>query len=238
MADTVAALRRTVRSAGLEPDDLAAVLLVGGSSRIPLVAQLVSMELGRPVAVDTDQSTSVAAGAALAAFDARQVITRADPPTRPVMTTAPLTSPRSRGRKRPKIVVGAAGIMAIGVAALAAVTWPDRSTGTTAPGEPNQTATAPNAPAELNVRATVPRNPAMSPSRTASSAPTTTPASASKPAITAATTTVMPRVEPPSPIIEPSVTTTFSVPPPSVTSSTETPPPPPPVPPSTRPPST
>jgi molecular chaperone DnaK (HSP70) len=235
LADTVDALRRTVRSAGLEPDDLAAVLLVGGSSRIPLVAQLISVELGRPVAVDTDQSTSVATGAALAAFDTRPVITRTDPPTRPVVTTAPLPAPAPRRRKGPKIVVGAAGIMAIGVAALAAVTWTDRSTGTTTPGEPNQTVPAPKAPAELNVRATVPRNTATSPSRTTTTAPSTTPVAASKPTTTAATTTALPRVEPPTPVVEPPVTTTFSPPPPSVTSSPETPPPP--DPPSTRPPS-
>ena len=36
--ETVAALRRAVRSAGLAPEQLTAVLLVGGSSRIPLVA--------------------------------------------------------------------------------------------------------------------------------------------------------------------------------------------------------
>lgn len=233
LVDTVEALRRTVRSAGLEPDDLAGVLLVGGSSRIPLVAQLISAELGRPVAVDTDQSTSVATGAALAAFDARPAITRADPPTRPVVTTAPLSAPRSRRRRRPKIVVGTAGIMAIGVAALAAVAWTDRSTGTTTPAEPNQTATVPNAPAELNVRATVPQSPVTSPSRTTASTSTTTPASASRPATSAATTTAVPRAEPPTPVVVPPATTTFSPPQPSVTSSTEIPPPP--DPPSTHP---
>jgi molecular chaperone DnaK (HSP70) len=231
LVDTVEALRRTVRSAGLEPDDLAGVLLVGGSSRIPLVAQLISTELGRPVAVDTDQSTSVATGAALAAFDARPVIRRVAPPSRPVVTTAPLSTPRSR-RRRPKIVVGAAGIMAIGVAALAAVAWTDRSTGTTAPGEPNQTATVPNAPAELNVRVTVPHNPVTSSARTASSTPSSTPASATKPATSAATTTPAPRAEPPT-VVVPPVTTTFSPPEPSVTSSTQVPPPP--DPPSTHP---
>jgi len=46
---------------------LDAVLLVGGSSRIPLIAQLVSAELGRPVAVDADPKTTTATGAALAA---------------------------------------------------------------------------------------------------------------------------------------------------------------------------
>jgi molecular chaperone DnaK (HSP70) len=63
---TVDALRRTVESAALDAADLQAVLLVGGSSRIPLVAQMISGELGRPVAVDSDPKTSIATGAALA----------------------------------------------------------------------------------------------------------------------------------------------------------------------------
>ncbi|GAA1309866.1 Hsp70 family protein [Pseudonocardia xinjiangensis] len=64
--DTVAALRRAVASAGLIPEELTAVLLVGGSSRIPLVGQLVSEQLGRPVAVDADPKNAIAKGAALA----------------------------------------------------------------------------------------------------------------------------------------------------------------------------
>ncbi|HVL85087.1 MAG TPA: Hsp70 family protein [Pseudonocardia sp.] len=65
--DSVEALRRAVDSAGLDSADLTAVLLVGGSSRIPLVAQLVSAEFGRPVAVDADPKNAIALGAALAA---------------------------------------------------------------------------------------------------------------------------------------------------------------------------
>ncbi|MFN2478019.1 MAG: Hsp70 family protein, partial [Pseudonocardiaceae bacterium] len=65
---TIEALRRALRSADLEPHDLDAVLLVGGSSRIPLVAQLVSAELGRPVAIDTDPKAAIALGAALSAL--------------------------------------------------------------------------------------------------------------------------------------------------------------------------
>ena len=64
--ETVEALRRAVDSAGLAPEQLSAVLLVGGSSRIPLVAQLVSEQLGRPVAVDADPKNAIAKGAALA----------------------------------------------------------------------------------------------------------------------------------------------------------------------------
>jgi molecular chaperone DnaK len=66
LEETILSLRRAVGSAGLTPDDLSAVLLVGGSSRIPLVSQLVSDELGRPVAVDADPKTAIAMGAALA----------------------------------------------------------------------------------------------------------------------------------------------------------------------------
>ncbi|MGQ0576321.1 MAG: Hsp70 family protein [Pseudonocardia sp.] len=64
--ETVSALRRAVSSAGLAPEALTAVLLVGGSSRIPLVSQMVSDQLGRPVAVDADPKNAIAKGAALA----------------------------------------------------------------------------------------------------------------------------------------------------------------------------
>ncbi len=64
--ETVKALRGAVTSAELTPEQLTAVLLVGGSSRIPLVTQLVSEGLGRPVAVDADPKNAIAKGAALA----------------------------------------------------------------------------------------------------------------------------------------------------------------------------
>ncbi|MEY2588610.1 MAG: hypothetical protein QOJ67_594 [Acidimicrobiaceae bacterium] len=67
LSETITALRRALRSAEVEPAQVQAVLLVGGSSRMPLVGQLVSAELGRPVAVDTHPKHSVALGAAIAA---------------------------------------------------------------------------------------------------------------------------------------------------------------------------
>ncbi|MGH4006654.1 MAG: Hsp70 family protein, partial [Pseudonocardiaceae bacterium] len=68
VAETVDALRRALQSADVGPEDLDVVLLVGGSSRVPLVAQLVSAELGRPVAVDADPTAAIALGAALSAL--------------------------------------------------------------------------------------------------------------------------------------------------------------------------
>lgn len=67
LASTIAALRRALRSARLEPEQISTVLLVGGSSRIPLVAQMVSSALERPVAVDAHPKHAIALGAALAA---------------------------------------------------------------------------------------------------------------------------------------------------------------------------
>ena len=66
VAETVGAMRRALRSATVDPSDLTAIVLVGGSSRIPLVAQLLSSEFSRPLALDTHPKHDVALGAALA----------------------------------------------------------------------------------------------------------------------------------------------------------------------------
>ena len=63
--DSIGALRLAVESAGIDPADVNAVLLVGGSSRIPLVAQMVGSELARPVNVDTHPKLTIALGAAV-----------------------------------------------------------------------------------------------------------------------------------------------------------------------------
>lgn len=65
--DTVDALEQSLAQLELEPADLTAVLLIGGSSRIPLVAQLISEQLDRPIAVDADPKSSICLGAAVSA---------------------------------------------------------------------------------------------------------------------------------------------------------------------------
>jgi hypothetical protein len=65
LTETVQALGRTLESAGVTPADLDGVLVIGGSSRIPLVTELLEAQLGRPVAVDADCQTAIALGAAL-----------------------------------------------------------------------------------------------------------------------------------------------------------------------------
>lgn len=64
--ETVHALERSLRSINVEPAELSAVLLIGGSSRIPLVAGMISVELDRPIAVDADPKSSICLGAAVA----------------------------------------------------------------------------------------------------------------------------------------------------------------------------
>ena len=81
LAETVTAMERTMRSAQLSGRDIDHVLLVGGSSRIPLVGQLVSAGLGRPVAIDAHPKHAIALGAAHVAARASGVAT-ADAHTR------------------------------------------------------------------------------------------------------------------------------------------------------------
>lgn len=82
---TVVALGRTLRSAGVEVEELDAILLVGGSSRIPLVAQMLTEALGRPVAVDTHPKYAVALGAATLAAQQRARVPDAVEAARPCL---------------------------------------------------------------------------------------------------------------------------------------------------------
>lgn len=138
LAETTSVLSRTLRSGGVEPDQVKAVLLVGGSSRIPLVGQLVAAEMGRPVAVDVHPKHAVALGAALHAASAvpapapapapvvpelpRTVAPPAAPPVTPapaVPTVADARPPAAASRGRGRLLAGAAvALVAVVVAAV------------------------------------------------------------------------------------------------------------------------
>jgi actin-like ATPase involved in cell morphogenesis len=82
---TIGAMERTLCSSQLSAADLDAVLLVGGSSRIPLVAEMLTEALHRPIVVDTHPKYAVALGAAaLAAKSAEQPVS----PVPPTETTS------------------------------------------------------------------------------------------------------------------------------------------------------
>ena len=64
LEDTLDVLRRTVAGAGIGYADLSRVVLVGGSSRIPLVADMVRTETGRTVVLEAEPKLAIARGAA------------------------------------------------------------------------------------------------------------------------------------------------------------------------------
>jgi actin-like ATPase involved in cell morphogenesis len=108
LSDTITAMNRALRSAEVKPDDVTAVLLVGGSSRTPLVAELVSSVLGRPVAVDAHPKYGVALGAAITAAH-RALGDSATGASAPIAAQGP--GPGSAG------ALGAAGAAAAGAVA-------------------------------------------------------------------------------------------------------------------------
>jgi len=67
LRNTLDAMEKTVESAGITPSDLSVILLVGGSSRIPIVNQLVTNRFGRPVAIDRHPNYTTALGASMVA---------------------------------------------------------------------------------------------------------------------------------------------------------------------------
>jgi molecular chaperone DnaK len=62
---TVEAMHRAFGSAEVVASELDAIVLTGGSSRIPLVSRLITAEFGRAPASDADPKVAVAIGAAL-----------------------------------------------------------------------------------------------------------------------------------------------------------------------------
>ncbi len=85
---TVRCMRRALESASVTPEDVRTVVLVGGSARIPLVAEALGVEFGRPVTVSTQPKLAVALGAALLAGGVLPT-----PPPRPEEATGPAPGP-------------------------------------------------------------------------------------------------------------------------------------------------
>ena len=99
LEETVAAVRRALRSAALSPDELAAIVLVGGSSRIPLVSEVLVSAFGRPLAVDTHPKHDIALGAASLGDPGA-------PAVAPAVETPAGPGPLPEPVRRPRVVPG------------------------------------------------------------------------------------------------------------------------------------
>jgi molecular chaperone DnaK len=124
LADTLAALDRAVASAGVPMTDVEGVLLVGGTSRIPLVAEIVGSHTGRPLLSEADRKQVVVLGAA--GGDAIQTdapAAGAEVPAPPVTSKSATKPSESVSKKRgvPQLGLAARAAAAAGVAGVAGV---------------------------------------------------------------------------------------------------------------------
>jgi actin-like ATPase involved in cell morphogenesis len=206
IAETVAALERAVTSAGLVMDDVARILLVGGTSRIPLIAQLLRESTGRPVVLDANPKHVVAMGAARIAASAWAAAPVPAPAPLPsaVLAAAPLPPPVPTtkapsgllGRRR-VAVAAAVAVAVLLVGGLAVALGGGSSKGTSA----LVTTTAVSAPGSTNVDS----------SSVTSTAPATTTTTTTTTTVASTTTSA------------PASTSTIAVASPPVTTRTTTP---------------
>jgi molecular chaperone DnaK len=192
--ETIQALERAVKSAGLGFEDVDRVLLVGGSSRIPLVSEMIREATQRPVALDAHPKHTMALGAAHIAEQSRKaagaeaapaaVATAAAPSaaatsapatvdepspaatTPPIAARVPAAAGPRRGRTVPVAIVGAL-VLVIAVAAAAFALLPRQPGGNGESPGTSLTASSPSA------------SPALSPSIS----PSTLPSPSSSPTV-------------------------------------------------------
>ena len=144
LSRSIDVLRRTVAEAGLTSDRLAGVYLVGGSSRIPLVARMIQQALGvTPTALDQPE-TSVVTGALQLTVGPPAGTTPAGPPSvrspavRPSSPVLPAVPPRPNHRFgwRTALVVGAVAAALVGVAVGVSVVGSGSAAHIATPAEP------------------------------------------------------------------------------------------------------
>jgi actin-like ATPase involved in cell morphogenesis len=126
VVETVESLQRVIRNSGVATTDIDRVLLVGGSSRIPLVAEMVRSITSRPVALDANPKNAICQGAAL-----HRVTTMPPLPAGlPSPTTANAAAPQPPGtgttyaatkQRSRNLLVGAGVAAALGLGAVAFV---------------------------------------------------------------------------------------------------------------------
>ncbi|WP_460774516.1 Hsp70 family protein [Microbacterium sp. GXF7504] len=122
VARTVEALSETVADSGVDPAALTAVILIGGGSRMPLVAQALSERFPCRIAVDTDPKAAIALGAARhAALDLFPAMIAPDDGSAVLLPAAvPAQEPVAKRRRfLPRALLGSTagvlGLVAVGL---------------------------------------------------------------------------------------------------------------------------
>nr|WP_255182845.1 Hsp70 family protein [Rhodococcus sp. 15-649-1-2] len=129
--DSVELIRETLHTTGLDVGDVTQVLLTGGSSSIPLVAELISSELRVPVVTGPHPGRIPAIGGAIIAAEISAAVVADAPPAPPASMLADATRPAPRpaptsasasasaepagmsGRKKAGIVVAAVAALVV-----------------------------------------------------------------------------------------------------------------------------
>jgi actin-like ATPase involved in cell morphogenesis/cytoskeletal protein RodZ len=169
LRQTIELAQQALDRAQVSSEQLSAVLLVGGSSRIPLVSELVGSALGAPVRVDAHPKLVVARGAAR--WVATQPGSTAPPPpsrrARPVASIIDDDDEERPSRRRVMI----AGIVAVVLVAGGILAWRLASSSDEPSAKPTTTAVS---AAESSEPATSSTTSTSSTSSTSSSGGTTT----------------------------------------------------------------
>ena len=146
LAETIAAMHRALRNAQVEPSQLRSILLVGGSSRIPLVSEMLHREFSVPTALDTHPKHDVALGSVRVGQDETDALTTAPdeaaPPPRPDESAARPPDPGPTA-------LPSAAAAPVPTAAHFATAAPDPAEAPTAPLPVTGTAPAPAAQAAV-----------------------------------------------------------------------------------------
>ncbi|MEV6304362.1 Hsp70 family protein [Actinoplanes sp. NPDC051861] len=134
--DTVDATRRALRSAGVEASGVSAILLSGGSSRIPMIARVLGAEFNRPVMADSHPEHAVALGAAVSLDAVAAVVGAPSPAASSSVAPAAAAGPATTEAAVPGPVTTAA-----------AATEPAPTEAATGAAEPSETVEAAPEPA-------------------------------------------------------------------------------------------
>ncbi|WP_157985193.1 Hsp70 family protein [Lentzea terrae] len=200
--ETVATLDRALRAAGTPPHELAAVLLIGGSSRIPLVTQEVSAQLGRAVSPAPNGMAAIGAALEARGREPEPAAVATATWTRPPLPEAPKSVKPKRMKLTPLVAAGALAVAVAGgllannvltnkAGAKTTTTITTTVTTTTEQSEETTVEYVPNqqtAPAPPPRTTTQPPKPKPTTTTTRPSTTTTTPKSTPPPSSTTTTT--------------------------------------------------